>query len=420
MHRLRAVLPFLYEFDWEPTVLAANAGAVHVPQDPWLEDGIQSSLEVHRARALGLAWSVIPGLGMIDFRAMGAMRRMGSSLLAGRRFDLIYFSTTAFSLHVLGPYWKSRTGVPFAMDYQDLWVSDYYKEHPQLTPPGGRIKHRIIDRLHRYQEPRVLRECLGITSVSPAYPQQLSLRYPWLKNLPSKIIPFPGISRDIERIRRSSIAQSLFSPEDGFRHWVYVGRGGDDIAAALSGFFDALARWGLDNPAEFAKTRLHFIGTSYAPQGRGGKTVLPIAKKFGVESIVSEVSDRVRYSVMLQCLLDADALIIPGSDDPAYTASKLFPYLLARKPLLAVFHKSSSVVDLMAKLGAGILATFDQSTSVRQLSQKITQMWFDTKRYNQVTALDEGEFEPYTDRGSAKQLCHFFDEIVNSRVQDPL
>src|SRR5207248_8261863 len=35
--------------------------------------------------------------------------------------------------------------------------------------------------------------------------------------------------------------------------------------------------------------------------------------------------------------------------EPHYTASRVFPLLLARRPILAVFHSASSVVEILAR-----------------------------------------------------------------------
>ncbi|MFS6828152.1 hypothetical protein [Cyanobium sp. ATX-6F1] len=47
---------------------------------------------------------------------------------------------------------------------------------------------------------------------------------------------------------------------------------------------------------------------------------------------MEERTDRLPLSLTLASLRAADALLVIGSDDPAYTASKLIPYLLARRP----------------------------------------------------------------------------------------
>lgn len=414
MHRIRTTLPFIRQFGFEPEVLAVDPKCLGVPMDPWLEQGIPQEVIVHRCSALSLKWGRIPGLGTLAYRAKSQLRRLGDKLLSQAKYDLIYFSTTVFGLCSLGPYWKSKFGVPFVVDYQDPWVSDYYKNNPQVVPPGGRLKYGVVQWLAGREEPLVIRKCAGLTSVSPAYPQQLQRYYPqYMKNKPTLVAPFPGAARDFERVQESTIRQNLFSKDDGLSHWVYIGRGGDDMAVTVTALFRALQLWKTRDPKRYAQTRIHFIGTSYAPAGKGVPTILPIAKGLGVDDIVSESTDRVSYCEMLKSILDANALVVLGSNDPGYTASKLYPYLLARRPMLSIFHRSSSVVDVIQQTGGSQLVTFDEQTNPQKLAEAVYASWFELAQHQTIQPLDEAAFEPYTDLGSAKQLCGFFHSVLN-------
>ncbi len=418
MHRVRLLLPYLREHGVAPTVLCVHADTVACPQDPWMAEGLPLNVPVHRVPALGLGWSRIPGLGTLSYRARERLRRAGTQLLRSREFDAVYFSTTQFGIHTLGPYWKRRFGVPFFMDYQDPWVSDYYVTHPTVTPPGGRLKYGISRFLATCTEPRVLRACSGITSVSPAYPRQLADRYGSLvKHLPVLVAPFPGDRRDFLRVASDeAIRQEVFDPHDGMLHWVYVGRGGHDMHRALRAIFSAVRIERLRHPAEIDRLRMHFIGTSYAAVGQGEKTIEPLALKCGVSDLVHEVTDRIPYSQSLRCLLDAQALIVPGSDDPAYTASKIYPYLLARRPLLAIFHEQSSVVDLMRLVGGGTMVTFRQSNNANLLADDVRHAWFDLQFHKQVVALEDEAFEPFTAEGQAKRIAKFFTDALKEAM----
>ena len=437
MHRIRLVLPYLKEQGIQAEVLAVEAEQVATPMDPWLAAGLPQEVPVHRVKARSLRWARIPGLGLLGARALSALRKKGNALLHSGNFDLVYFSTTVFGIHVLGPEWQQKFGVPFVMDYQDPWVSDYYREHPEVRPPGGRFKYALVDYLNRRSEPRVLRYCRGITSVSPAYPEQLAKRYLWLKILPSEIvavpkvvseavssqhafpalvIPFPGDSRDFDRVRQEAVRQSVFDPEDGFKHWVYVGRGGADMRFALRALFSALSQLREAGEGDFLKLlRMHFIGTSYAAAGHGEKTIEPVAAEFGLQQQVCEHTDRIPYSETLRCLLDADALIIPGSDDPGYTASKAYPYLLAGRPLLAIFHEASSVVKLIRKAGGGSIVAFKPEDSLASVSQRLRtiQGWANGEIPH--IALDPEAFESHTARLQASELASFWKRCL---IQD--
>lgn len=407
LQRVRMLLPFLRENGWEAEVLAVDPDQVASPRDPWLAEGLPAHVPVHRVRALGLGWAWVPGLGNLGLRALGALRRAGDRLLEKGGFDLVYFSTTVFEVHGLGPRWTRRFGVPFVMDYQDPWVNDYYREHPSVVPPGGRLKHALAEALHRRMEPRVLRSCAGLTAVSQGYPDQLARRYPDLKLPPCLVQPFPGAARDFERLDGTS-APAV----DGLRHWVYVGRGGPDMAPALRGLFRALRDHA---PAGLLETlRLHFVGTSYAAPGLGEVTLAPLAAEFGLAHLVEEQPGRIPYAETLARLRAADALLVPGSDDPAYTASKIYPYLLARRPLLAIFHRDSSVVDLMERVGGGVCVPFASGEPTEALAARIAAQWLRAKAFDQVRPLDEAAFRPFTDAECARQLGGFLRDCVGS------
>jgi len=414
--RVRMVLPYLGEFGIEAEVLAVEPDQVEAPLDPWLEELLPESVPVHRVKALGLSYSKLPGFGTLSPRAYQPIRDKGDELLKDRSFDLVYFSTTQFGVIPLGPRWKDRFQVPFAMDYQDPWVNDYYRDHPEVRPPGGRLKYGVATRISRVLEPQILRECSGITSVSAAYPQQLRERYPWLQlgesgsdqEMHCKIMPFPGDERDLEQVKLSGITQDIFDPEDGRIHWVYAGRCGADMQFALCGLFGALRDLGKRCPEELAQLRLHFIGTSYAAEGSREETVMPVAREYGLEAIVEERTSRVPMSVVLKCLLDAHTLVLPGSDDPSYTASKIYPYLLAKKPLLAIFHQDSSVVGLIREVGGGKVVSFRTGEEVGALASRIQKEGLGDSLEVARVSLDPQRFAPHTAREQARSLSKFF------------
>ena len=86
--------------------------------------------------------------------------------------------------------------------------------------------------------------------------------------------------------------------------------------------------------------------------------MLSIAQEAGVAELVDEQPSRLPYLSALQVLSDATGLLVIGSEEPHYTASKIFPYILARKPLLTIFHKDSSIAKIMEATRSGKLVTF--------------------------------------------------------------
>ena len=66
-----------------------------------------------------------------------------------------------------------------------------------------------------------------------------------------------------------------------------------------------------------------------------------------------EVFARAVYSSATAAVLThASGILLLGSSERHYTASKLYPALLAKRPILALFHEASSVVSILRAAGS--------------------------------------------------------------------
>ena len=341
-------LPYFKQFGWQPTVLTVHPDYVNGVDDPLLEKTLPQEVEVVSTAALPFSLTRRFGLGTLGWRCLPYLARVGTQLLSQQQFDLIYFSTTAFPTLSLAAVWYKRFRIPYVIDFQDPWLSDYH-QRAGTTPPGGRLKYSLNQLFARWQEPKTLRHVSHVISVSPEYPKVLCDRYSWLSSNQCSELPFGAPQKDFELLPTLDVAQSIFNPKDGIRHWVYVGRGGPDMAKALRLLFSEIQQ-ARQTQDYWQPTRLHFIGTSYAPANRAVETIQPIAREFGLADIVEERTQRIPYFQAIKALTDSDAILLIGSDDPSYTASKLYPCVLAKKPILAIFHQQSSVVDTLRQL----------------------------------------------------------------------
>jgi hypothetical protein len=75
--------------------------------------------------------------------------------------------------------------------------------------------------------------------------------------------------------------------------------------------------------------------------------VLPVAQECGVADLVTESPGRLDYLDALSVLTHSSGILLLGSSERHYTASKLYPALLARRPILALFNEVSSVVSIL-------------------------------------------------------------------------
>lgn len=412
MHRVRQSLPYLEENGWEATVLAVDPDFCDQPRDERLLETIPRTVRVERVRAVSSRVTRRLGFGSLAIRAYPFLWRAGTRLLSSSRFDLVFFSTTMFATIGLGPGWKRRFGVPFVIDLQDPWWSDYHSGPDAPPPPGGRLKYGISQRIAAFQERHAMRSVSQVISVSPGYPELLLDRYAWMRREQFAVLPFGADAVDFRVVERANVTQEVFDPRDGNRHWVYVGRAGDDMALALGGFFQALARARSEHPDRFRNLSLHFVGTSYAHDHRAIPTVMPLAERHGLGELVREHPRRIPYFAGLRCLLDAEALIVPGSDDPGYTASKIYPYILAARPLLAIFHERSSVVDVLRATRGGEIVEFGSASTVEDVANRISDVWF--RAAPKLPGTDWTAFEAYSAREMTRRQCEVFDRALGT------
>lgn len=412
--RVRMALPHLVAAGREVEVIAVRAEDVAAPSDPFLAATLPAGARVFRVAAPIRPWHRMLRLGSLSRRCTSPVRRALEERLAAARAEgaepLVYFSTTQFGVHGVIPGLKSRHGVPVAMDFQDPWATDYYRLNPAVRPPGGRLKFAVANRLALRDERRVLPHVDGFTVVSPAYQTALVATHPVLAAKPFLALPFAADESDFESLARCDVRQDFFTPGDGRLHWVYVGRGGEDLHTALAGLFTAL-REARETDPDLRRVRLHFIGTDYAAGARARHTILPLARRLGVDDQVAEHPHRIPYARALRCLADADALVVPGSNDPAYTASKIYPCVLARKPMLTLFHRDSPVNEFLRATRCSVAVGFAPGEDPAALARAVRSEWFAPRADRSPPRTDRAAFEPFTARAMTDRLLAFLDAL---------
>jgi hypothetical protein len=401
MQRVRMSLPYLAAFGWQAEVVMVDEHYTDLTKDPLLVKSVPTDIVIHKVKALSKKRTAKLGLGSIALRSLWFYRQKVNQLLKVNKYDLIFFSTTQFPVCVLGAYWKKRFGVPYVIDMQDPWYSDYYQDKPKSQRPP---KYWFSYRLNKYLEPIALKSADGLISVSANYISTLVSRYPRLATVPAATITFGAFAPDLDiaNNNRDSFTNLLDNKQINM---VYIGRGGADMHQAIAPLFKALK----SGAARYHNISVYFIGTSYAPAGQGKASIMPLAQQYDVQHQVIELTDRVSYYQSLFTLQQADALFIPGSDDPAYTASKIYPYLLIHKPLLAIFNKHSPAIDTLKAYGPKTVYDYETVTQ--------TQL---TDFLNQVAA-NTFKMEPYNpdaiNKHSAMQMtleqCQLFDKVIN-------
>jgi glycosyltransferase involved in cell wall biosynthesis len=361
-HRVRLLAPHLPAYGWEPVVVTVDPDRYEGRVDPELLALVPPGVRVARSTAWSARWTRVLGIGDLGLRAFTGLYRTSAALLARERFDALFITIYPTYPALIGPRLKRRFGVPFVLDYQDPWVGAWGD-----TVGGGPrnrvdFKSRLTRRLASWLEPRVISAADGVTAVSTRTYTDVLKRIRNAPDLVCATIPIGGDPADFEAVRRRAAPNRWFNRDDGLLHFCYVGTLLPHGVTTLRGLLKAATFARAAHPRAFERLRLHFLGTSNQTGGSPEPSVLPHARELGLEAHVTEQPTRLLYLDALQVQLDAHVLLLMGSSEAHYTASKLYPALLARRPIVALYHRDSSVVDLLrhrSKAPSVELVTYD-------------------------------------------------------------
>jgi len=378
-------------------------------KDELLLQSVPPGTKIHKVKALSKKWTIKIGLGSLGLRSLWFYYTKVNRLLKAGHYDLVYFSTTQFPVCILGAFWKKKFNIPYVIDMQDPWHSEYYQGKSKEQQPK---KYWFSYRLNKHMEPMAIKQVDGLISVSENYITDLKNRYPEIQNIPAATITFGAFEPDVEiALINTNQFENLLYP--GHTSIVYVGRGGADMHQAIAPVFKVLKQGISNSPEIFKRFKFYFIGTSYAPVGTGNPTIMPLAEMYGIEDYVIEITDRIGYYHALSTLQQADALFIAGSDDPNYSASKIYPYLLSGKPLLTIFNSKSPVVNILKELNVQYNYTYDATTG---LEEKIAEFLNQPGKEIQLNEqYSKTAMEKYSAFTGTKHQCNLFDKVLNAK-----
>jgi hypothetical protein len=359
VHRARHLARRLPDHAWRPIVVRADERFYTEPNEPDLAALVPADLEQVRVGACPAAIARRFGVGDIGLRAWPQFRRALGQTLARERPDAVMITGSPFYPMLLAPGLRRRFRVPVILDFQDPWVS----AHGARQAPGSKawLAHRLAVML----EPKAVHAAAWVTSVSEGQNDEMAARYPWLDRSRMSAIPIGGDPEDFAALRQRPAPEGLLDPSR--INLCYVGTFLPRAGPLTAVLFAALADLRASKPGLTERLRLNFIGTSNQPDGAGGGRVRPLAEAAGVGDLVAETPRRIPYLAALGVLANSDGLLLIGSDEPHYTASKIYPALLSGRPWLSLFHQASSAHAILSDASGGVPLAFATNDDLQAL-----------------------------------------------------
>ena len=406
VHRARHLAKHLGRYGWTPIV-------VHVEECHYLEalDDALAGLSSSTSRVI--AASAIPisltrpfGIGDLGIRGYLGIRSRLGELIEEESPDLVMITGSPFYPMLLTRF-INRRGVKVVLDYQDPWRSEFNETQSIWSKRG--LSHLVA----KWLEPRALKFCDGVTSVSQTQNEQLIVQYPFLKDKKIAHFPIGGDPEDFALLTNEVSGQEAVALDKGHLNLVYVGAYLPRAEPLMRIFFRALHNLIEGDTSLKKRLRVTFVGTSNRPEDVRYKPVTQLAVQEKVSAVVFEFPSRVLYSEALKLLARSDGVLMIGSDERHYTASKIYPGLMSGKPYLAFFHEDSSSYDILSKAGGGGTVGISDVEQIEMLVGLI-QEHLSTLVYNpeNFPEQDRSAYEGVTAAAIAAGYAAFFDSVM--------
>lgn len=408
VHRVRHLAKHLPAAGWEPIVLCVDEAYHEQRLDHTLAALVPESVETVKVGAFPARFARRFGVGEISLRAWRPLRQALFRLLKTRRIDGVLITGAPFYPMLLTPAIKQCFGTPVVLDFQDPWVSAWGAAQPALSKTG--LSHTLATLL----EPRALRSADFVTSVSDMQNSEMIARYPWLDESRMAGIPIGGDPADFAACRSLPYEGD---PVSGFINLSYVGTFWPAAENSFRILFQAFAQLRAQEPALAARVRLNFLGTNANPNDTATYRVKPLAEAEGIADAVTEIPQRLPYLQALSALTRADGLLLIGSAEPHYTASKIYSALMSGRPFLSLFHAASSAHAVLSAAGGGRSLGFTSMEELAGLKASIAEGIKTLVTAPKSLGLpDPAAYAAFEARPIAGRFGEIFDRLASERM----
>jgi len=299
-------------------------------------------------------------------------------ILQEEDIHLIFSTSPPATSHLIASELQRETGLPWVADFRDLWTQNHYIRHSAVRRPLER---------------RLERETLSRASVLVTVSSPLVEKLRDLHRKPVEVVT-------------NGFDQDDYSgpppPLTPYFSLTYTGRiyAGKQDPSLLFAAVRELLQTGVIDPRRF---RIRFYGPD-------GALVEELAARFGVNELVS-YEGRVPYTEAVRCQRESTALLLlnwQAPEEKGLYTGKVFEYLGAKRPILAVPGNGGVVDELIRDTKAGVVA------STKEQLICIISKWY--REFQETGGLryrgEQAVIMQYTRAQQAYKLAQLFDRLM--------
>lgn len=404
VHRPRLIANHLKEIGWHAIVLTVEEAYYEEKPDPDLLETVNDDIEVFHTKASRVMKPRL--IGDIGIRSYPYLYKKARKIISECKIDFIWIPIPSFYTALLGRHLFNKTGVPYSIDYIDPWVRDISTRKDW--------RHRLSNLLAKFLEPIAVKKASLITGVSYEYYKPV-LERNFASTSEASVkedyciqhVAFPyGFDPNDHKIKLDKL-QYPWLKEENVKPWIYAGAFLPNSRMFVETLFSAISELREEGNWD-EQVHLNFIGTGQYP----GITISEYAQEAGISDIISEDRSRYPYLHILNYLSASDTVMILGSTEKHYTASKVYQSLLSERPVWAIFHQESTAVQVMEECKADqYLVRYMEGMEKEELKKAI--------KHSLVRKLHEEEWNPdfnaldkYSAKESARKLMEGIEKAL--------
>lgn len=334
---------------WTPVVLSANKRAYAATNDDWTNE--IGALEVHRSFALDASRHLAlrgryPALLALPDRWISwwmSAVPVGLHLIRRHRPKIIWSSYPIATAHLIGLTLHRLTGIP--------WVAD---QRDPMSEPGYPIDRRTC-RIHQWIEERIMAHGAALICTTPGALQAYRRRFPLVEEGRFQLIE-NGFDEDSFF---SAEAVAPRRPASGCFCLLHSGivypseRNPEQLFSALSG----MLKDELITPHNF---RLVLRASGHEDY------LSVLSARYGITSIIEMAGPLPYHSALAEMLAADGLLLLQASNCNRQIPAKLYEYLRARRPLLALTDPEGDSATKLHQVGIDTIGRLDSASDIRR------------------------------------------------------
>ncbi len=396
-HRTAGFVRLLPSFGWRPVVLTVAPSAYPAISASPPPDRVNEGVPVARPVALDAArhlsvagryprWLALPDRWWSWFVTAVPT---GLQLVREHRPDVLWSTFPIPTAHLLGLALQKLTGVPWVADFRDFMTRDGYPRDA-----ATRTTWRWIER-------HTVRACRRAVFTAPGTARMYRERYPELPAQRWSLVPN---GYDEEAFRRAERLEIEPVGREGRRTLIHSGTlypGARDPRA----LFRAVARLVRDGHVDEGRLRIVLRASDHDREYRDQIDVL------GIQGIV-RLEEPVRHDEALAEMMAADGLLLlQGAACNPQIPAKLYEYLRAGRPILALTDPAGDTAAELRDVGFGTIARIDSEEDIASKLREFLERRPEDAGASPATAA----VLERTREHSTARLARLLDEVVAER-----